>query len=89
MASEKKRSKPSRVQPLRPVKLTEEEKQLRALGMQFKRIVRQVEGLEKVTIPTLKDELVRLGLQIQGLQRQAEVKRVERQIEKGERKSQK
>lgn len=54
--------------------------------MQFERVLRQVEGIEKITIPTLKDEVTRLGIQIGVLQKQAEIRRVEKQIEEGQKK---
>lgn len=73
--------KRDRVQPLKPVELSEDEKELRILGMQYSRVIRDVEIIERV-LPTLQEHIVALGLKIQNLQQQAEAKRLEKELEK-------
>lgn len=54
--------------------LSEEEKELRLLGLQYGRLFREQEVLERVVV-SLREDLVALGLQIQKLQQQATAKR--------------
>jgi len=63
------------------VKLNEEEQQLRILGVQFARIIRDIEIFER-EIANLREHVMALGMQIENLQREAEVKRLEKEAEK-------
>jgi len=70
-----------KIQPAKPVKLSEEERQLQALGLQLGEAIRQHQII-KNGIVNLEKELFRLGKIIQNLQQQAELKRMEKEIEK-------
>jgi len=76
----KNKVKDVKIQPMKSVKLSEEERQLRVLGLQLGEVVRQYEII-KASIVNLEKELVRLGKIVQQLQRQAELKRIEKQTE--------
>lgn len=75
------KKKKDRIQPTKPVvlSLSQEERELRVLGARFQAVVRQVRALDETIIPTLKEELVRLGAEIQRLQQQAEIRRLEKE----------
>jgi len=66
--------------PQQPVELSEEEKELRILGIRFGRIIRDLEILER-ELPTFHEHITDTAVYIQKLQQQAEAKRLEKQIE--------
>jgi len=70
---------------VKPIQPPHQASQLIVLGRQFGEVIRQY-NIIKASMVNLEKELIRLGKIIHQLQRQAELKKVEARIEKGERK---
>jgi len=77
-----------KVQPLKLTKLSEEERKLRVLGLQLGEVIQQIVALEHSLksfaghLRNLKKETTRLGKIVEQLQKQAELKRIEKKINK-------
>ena len=61
--------------------LSEEEKAFRALGLEFLRLKREIEGLANTTVPNLIDHLNGLGLLLQKAQEEAQQRRLAQQVQ--------
>jgi len=64
-----------KVQPLKPIQISEEERKLRVLGLQLGEVIRQFEII-KASVVNLEKELVRLGKIIQ--QQQVELEQIKK-----------
>jgi len=77
-----------KIQPLKPTQLSEEERQLHLLRLQYREVVSHLASLKGNIdslvghVRNLEKDLVRLGRLIERLRQQAELRRVEKQVEK-------